>query len=590
MMQETLSRGILLLVLSAWLPSAMALDPEACQERLKSVDDRIASGKYSAQSVQMAQQMRDSIMQSCAYLDDATIGQMMEGFENLLPTRSEAERQAYEEAKRAKRQAQVETQRAELETKRAERSKVEEKRRKLEAQKPPVPAVLKQPPTGKTRMRRFVDRDDTMPHLTIHDWDHHNGNARILYETYLTWVTRQAPPDARRHFYVLEANADNVISQQHVAEMPPSGYIAAARLRHGYDEVIFQRPTALPGPGSTLERWSISKGESLSSVAAPSLPWSDQKWGAWSELHLTTTDGDILFAGMRPVSLGQKTAIEWLKASPDGEVVGQGILQSDTESIGGSAWFRTRDGGAGLVIGVQSTDDERGLESEIETPLVHNVEGVEIRGVVRSEERLLIIDRNGRIAGQSAALGRSLGWNGMDKLAQLGSAHAMQEASELTSRDGARYGKTVKVRSYNASVSNVDAIAAVGDGYGVLVSVYSAGNGQPLMTGDWLYEYSTDKTVRKTYLKPAGEHLGGQFLIVTATDDDSVYLYNTGGGNGPHVVRLDEDREIAAYSKLSMRSKTQPRGMLADRKGVWVIGDGRTDGQFQKVWLERIDF
>lgn len=42
-MQETLSRGFLLLVLSVCVLSAMALDPEACQER-------------------------DSIMQSCLSL------------------------------------------------------------------------------------------------------------------------------------------------------------------------------------------------------------------------------------------------------------------------------------------------------------------------------------------------------------------------------------------------------------------------------------------------------------------------------------------------------------------------------------------
>jgi len=584
-MQETLAKGIVLAVLTACLSSAMALDQEACQERLKSVDERIESGKYSDQNVQMAKQMRDSIMQSCAYLDEATIAQMMEGFEQLLPTRSEAEREAYEETRRAEREVQRETQRAAQEVKRAERARAEAERLEKASQKLPVPVVLNQPPTGKTRMGRYVDRDDTMPHLTIHDWDHHNGNVRILYESYLSYQTRQAPAHARSYFYVLEANADKVISQHLVAEKPPSEYIVVARLRHGYDEVILQLPT-LPGPGSTLERWSISKGESLSSITAPSLPWSYQKWSDQNELRLTTSDGDVLFVGSRLVARGEKTALEWLKASPDGQIVGQGILQSDVESISSSSWFRTRDGGAGLVIDDRNLDDERGIESELETPLVHNVEGVEIKGVVVSEQRLLIIDGNGRIAGQSAALERQMVWFGMDKLAQLGSTTAMQKAQELTRRDGAQYGTTGSVRSYDTGGGKVDAIAPVGDGYGVLLSANSPGSEHPTSTGDWLFEYSTNGIVRKTYLKPAGEHLGANFLIVAATDDDSVYLYATDN----HVVRLDGDREFAAYSKLSMSSKTQTRGMLADRKGVWVIGDGRTDGQFDKVWVERIEF
>lgn len=593
-MREKGLAGILPVILLVCVGSASALEPAACRERLKSVDERIASGKYSDQNVQVAQQMRGSIMQSCAYLDEATIAQMMEGFEQLLPSRSAAEREAYEESRRADRKAKRETQRAELEVKRAERARFEEERRKLEAQKPPVPAVLKQPPTGKSKMGRFVDRDDAMHNIAILDWDHNNEKARILYETNPLFhsdpaLNQSNLAEAARHYYVVEMDDSGNRMQHHVRKLPLDRHAVVA-LRPGHDELVVQwRRKASPGPESSLERWSISTGETLSSVETPELPWSRQQWNPLNEVRMTTTDGDVLFVGSRPVGRGDKAVVEWLKASPDGQIVGQGILQSDVESVTLTDWIRTRDGGAGLVIFVRNFDDSRGIKSELKPP-VHNVGGVDIKGVVFSEQRLLIIDSNGRIAGQSSALERQLGWDGLDKLGQLGSMDAMQEASELTSRDGARYGETVSVRSYSARGRNVEAVAAVGDGYGVLVSVNSAGTGQPLLTGDWLHEYSIDKTVRKTYLEPAGEHLGARFQIVAGTDDDSVYLFTRGGENGAHVVKLGEDREFNAYGKLSMSSKTQPRGMLADRKGVWVIGDGSAGGRLDRVWLERVNF
>ena len=228
--------GILPMIFVVCGSSASAMEQEACLERLESVDQRIASGTYPDQNVQTAKQMRGSIMQSCAYLDEATFAQMMEGFEQLLPTRSESERLAHEEAKRTERAEQREIQRVEVEVKQKERA---ERERREAANKPkplPVNEVLKRPPTARSVLAKTMNRDDGMYYVELKDWDTYQGKARILYATAPSREQFVAGI-AQHHLYVIEADANGAVTHHRVMDMAIERVMAAG-LRRGHDEVI----------------------------------------------------------------------------------------------------------------------------------------------------------------------------------------------------------------------------------------------------------------------------------------------------------------------------------------------------------------
>ncbi len=587
-MRRQILRSILLLVLTVGGSPAMALDPEICEERLKSVDERIASGKYPELNVQMAQISRDGIMQSCSILDEAMLDEMLAGFEFTLPTNSEDVREAHERAEFMERQAEQAAQSAELDEQRAEKDKAIRQARA--AQKPPVPVVLKRPPTGKSTMGQLVARDDAMQDLDIHDWDYFNGNVRVLYETNPA-TNKENLPGAKRNYYVVEVDDSGNRTRHYVRELP-IGEFAVVALRPGHDELVFQlRPGSLSGPKSTLERWSISKGERLSSVEAPELPWIEphHQWSDSNYFRLTTNDGDVIFVGHRAVSKGERSPIWWLIASPDGRVVGKGVIHSDTETIVSNHSFRSRDGGAVLVTDFNNLGDERGIESQLETPFVYNFSGVEIKGTVGFETRLMTIDSNGEVTGQTAALYRQMEWFGLDKVKQVASAEDLQKAMSMA-YNPARYGEDYSVRSYAVHGGNAAAIATVGGGYGVLLSASVLGAEQLSGIGDWFVDYSTDGNVRKTLIEPASDHLSAYFRLATGSDNDTVYLFASGNETRSYVMQLDANREFVAYAELSMSDKTEPKGMLADRRGVWVIGKKHGAGRVQSVWLARVDF
>ena len=563
-MQETLSRGILLLVLSAWLPSAMALDPEACQERLKSVDDRIASGKYSAQNVQMAQQMRDSIMQSCAYLDEATIGQMMEGFETLLPTKSEAERQADKDAKRVERAAQRDIERAELEVRRKERA---ERERREAAVKPlPVSEVLKRPPTAKSLGGEYVGRDDGMYYATIYDWDLYQDKVRVLYVTNPS--REQYVRDRRQHFvYVVEADANGSVTQHDVTG-EPTDRIAAAGLRRGHDEVIIQHVVAgTAGEAGEIERWSISNQKKLSSVGAPSA----------QPFRLSTSDGSVLFVG-GIYSQGKDSSVSWMKVSLEGKVLARGTRESDISKLSTSNWFSTPNGGGGFVID-EIANTENGMNSEF-APLARRVGAREITAVVGSEKRLLVTGNGSTPAWESPAIARTFIWLG---LSERSLSTIMEEEAEVLGI----MGETEHEHGARISLGD-NAVASLADGYGVLVQNSFSNRELSPVHGNWLYEYAINGDVRKTYLNPAAEHLESNFQFLASSNRNLVFLY--GRGSSSYVVQLDKDRRIAAYGQALIGQRTTPVGMVAGDDGVWVLGTGKTDDGLQKIWLERIDF
>ncbi|MGB5490346.1 MAG: hypothetical protein WBM76_05910 [Woeseiaceae bacterium] len=563
-MQKTLSKGFLLLVLSACMPSAMALDPDECEARLKSVDDRIASGKYSAQNVQMAQQMRDSILQSCPYLDDATVDKMMEGFENLLPTRSEAERQAASDAKRAERAAQRDIERAELDVRRKERA---EREQREAAVKPPlVSEVLTRPPTANSLGGEHVDRRDGMYYAKIYDWDLYQDKLRVLYVTNPS--RDQYVRDRRQHFvYVIEADANGSVTQHDVTG-EPTARVATAGLRRGYDEVILQHVVSgTAGEAGDIERWSISDQKKLSSVSAPSV----------QPFRLSTSDGNVLFVEHLS-SDGKDSSVSWSKMSLGGKVLARGKLESDGSKVSASKWFNTPNGSGGLVIN-KLANTEEGVDSDL-APITRRVGTSEVTAVVGTEERLFVMGNGAIAAWESPAIARWFVWLGLSERSLSTILDEQVEMDRTVGEIEREHGGRIRLAGND--------VVSLGDGYGVLVENDYRNKEQSPVHGTWLYEYAIDGDVRKTYLNPAAEHLEANFDFLAAPSRNSVFLF--GRGSSSYVVQLDEDRGISAYGKAAISQRTIPAGIVAGNGGVWVLGTGKTDDELQKIWLERIDF
>ena len=328
-----------------------------------------------------------------------------------------------------------------------------------------------------------------------------------------------------------------------------------------------------------MERWSISGGESLSSIAVPTLPWSGQRWSDADHFRLTTTDGNLVFAGSFYQTGGGPLAYEWLKMSPDGKILGQGTLARDGEEIRANSWFRTRNGGAGFAIDLLGADDQE-LQTDIDNLMIQTVEGV-LEGYVFLEQRLLITDSDATVSWESTALERRFLWKGQAGLAKLDMS-AREKASVLMMDSAYKHGQFHNVVNYSAR--------EIGDGYGVLVNVNAQLRKQPPEHGSWLYEYAASGQVRKTYLNPAAEFLEASFVMIAAPAANSAYLDGRTSKDNPSLVSLNKDRQISAYAKVSMDSKTIPRDMLADDGGVWLFGANAHSTGKQSVWLERIVF
>jgi hypothetical protein len=563
-MDEKLRQLIILIALTVWLSPVTALEQEACQERFKSIDERIESGKYSDQNVQLAKQMRDSILQSCGFLDEASINKMMEGFEQLMPTKSAAERQADQDAKREERDAQRDAERKELEAKRAERE-----RNKVVTEKPPVSEVLKRPPTAKSLGGKFVDRDDGMYYAEIKDWDLYRGKARVLYATSPS-KEQHALGNSKQHFYVIESSANGKVAQKHVTDTTTFGLLAAG-LRRGHDELILQWKQPGDDVPPKLERWSISDSKLLSSGAAPASPW-----GHYDQFRLNTRDGNILFTTSMS-TYGKISTASWIKASPEGKVLASGALESDTSDIRINKSFHTRNGDVGLVT-FESSKTDSGINSEL-APIVRRIGGGEITAVVGNETRLLVTSDNATNIWESPPISRGLTWLGLPELGPTLSLEEREEMARIIDETNREYGGNIHVVN--------DAVVPVGDGYGVLIRNSSRGDEQRPVHGNWLYEYGSNGEVRQTYLNPAAEHIGGSFTTVAVPDQNSVFLYAS-----PYVILLDKNRKVAAYGKAFTPQSHNVVGMISDNGGVWLIDTLRRPGddELQNIWLERIEF
>lgn len=288
---------------------ACASAQTSCDDELAEIDRRIASGDYPDMNVQLAKTMRDSFAGMCGMLDDATRARMMEGIEEVLPTRSAEEQQAIKDSKRATAEASRQARR-EAETQR----------------RAPDSGLGKATGSGSSVASGFVNRSEDMLRFWIWDWDIHNGNARVLYET-LPSRTQLGRPDWRTWVYVVEITPDGRIAQR-VTTSKQAQENAALALRRGHDEVLLQRRTGPEGTPTTLERWSVANQTLLSSVPTPVAEFPQGERITWMPFRTPTTDGNVLFLSAYQPTSGAMTAA-WYKATPEGGTLGTGSRPLD---------------------------------------------------------------------------------------------------------------------------------------------------------------------------------------------------------------------------------------------------------------------
>ena len=228
-MTQQMRLGFFALITVLAMAPTNSMSQADCSAELASIDARIASGKYPDYNVQLAKQMRASLAQMCGLMDESTRAAMFEGFEEILPTKSDAERQADRRARSEELKAARDA------LKQAEAAR-------------PLPAdneVLSAPPTARSIAATFIDRPDDMYHMWAWDWDTFEGKLRVLYSAFPDRV-QFALPDWRLYVYVAEIAADGS-SEQHMLTSRQASDHAALALRRGHDEILFERRIDRPG-------------------------------------------------------------------------------------------------------------------------------------------------------------------------------------------------------------------------------------------------------------------------------------------------------------------------------------------------------
>ncbi|MDH3635128.1 MAG: hypothetical protein OES20_10515 [Gammaproteobacteria bacterium] len=579
-------RIISLLLVIGIAGNVAAVSESECNDAIKDIDARIESGKYSDQKVNIAKQMRDSVLQSCGFLDTATLEKMMEGFEQLLPTRSAEEQEAVAAQKKKDREALREKQREELEAKRAERAKLEKNR--VPEKVMPIPAVLQKPPTGSTLKGLYVARDEDMYRAEIQDFDKYKDKARILY------VTRPSPQqygreDARVRIYVIEADKAGSVVQHLVAVLPKERMIVG-RLSPASNELVVENRHNKGDNDSVLQTWSVSDRKLKNSADLPKLPWVASRTPGENDLRITTGAGHLLYFSSI-LSSSPESGTAWATISTDGDLVKNGEIHSEGDIIYPQSWFRTSDGGTGLVMLVRRKSGEA-----IKTNFIaeeYSINGVTLTPGVNFEKRIMHLGRDGAVSEAFTGLDRSFIWSGIEKLSKTENARAaMQEFADHQRLHGIEHGNETRVEKSNSFAGrNMDVIKSVGDGYGVLVK-NNSGKRLSEVSGYSFDEYRSGKRNRSTYLHPAAEHLKVLFETFDAPNAKSVYLLGRSPSeNRPsYIVRLDSDRELDAYVQLQMDIKVFTGGMLADEVGAWVFGYSIIDNLKQEIWVERVEF
>lgn len=558
-----------LLLLPVLLSAMSAQALEDCSESLAQIDRTIDSARQAGQSVGSAVEMRKSVEQTCAYLDQQTLDGMVEALAAMLPMMSSLDSHLAEVKSQEKQAA-------------AQRQPV------IEA---PLPVI---PESGRSLGGRLNDRPDQMHQFGIWDMDYYEGKARFLYHTRPT-REQFASPDWEFVVYVVEVDRQGNPTQRLLTRRQASDHAALA-LRRGHDEMLLQRQPAERDGEARLERWSISRRSMLSSAPIPEpVRAGDGRWDR-APFLASTADGNFLFADVKSAP---RTATEfsmgWFKVSPSGDLLSQGSLTSGDKTMPGAAVDVRGNGGAMLVA--VSAGPGGVIDSRISTPISREAAGRSVQAHVSYEKRLLVVAEDGRSHWQSPALERMLSWDGdlaipsdltaQEALAQNRSQMEMMRATELEFDAGR------SVASLDIGLKRVEMIKPLhGDRFAALARVSADRKLQPPVHGQYLLTVDEHSVAERLYLNPLADARELKFLTLAVSPSEQIYLLGVQQGSGAaFVYRVNAEGEFDGYARSAANSSISLEGLVADEDGVWLTGRGFADGKIgDRLWTERLQF
>jgi len=553
-------RLTILLVLIGAPTLTHALDD--CSEQLAAIDKQLEATDESATNIMLAMQMRQTIEQMCFMLDEETMSKMLEGIDEVLQTDMSGL----------------------LATAVAEETS---------PGKADAGALIPSSPTGRSLGARFVDRPEKMDMFAIWDVDVLDGSARVLYTSGPS-LPQLGLPDWQQYVYVVEMTPDGTATQTMVTSKQAQDHAALA-LRRGHDEVHFQRHGAERGDPSTLELWSVSGQNRLSSTTTPNPVWPDGTNWDWQPFRLATSDGNVLFNHSKMTKAGNKSLIAWFEAKPNGDIAGKGST-TRTDKAGEAAWVETDNGGGGLIITL-SANDMNGIQTRLHMPIERQIGGRNIHAVVFSETRLLVTSDDASSAWESDALSRTLAWDGemavSQDLAPMERNRQAFEQMKMTEAAAREAGAWGVVETLNVGFKRINMVRPTSNGYVALVNTSANRNLDPPVHGPYLLYMDKDEISREVYLNPMAEALNVDLKIMTVAPNDRVDVYGTTLGRGvdAYVIRVGKDGNANAYAKVTKTGNNHVESMIADDSGVWLFGQGTMEGRVApRLFVERIEF
>jgi len=544
---------------------------EDCSPYLAEMDAKIAAAAEAGHDVSMARQIRESLVQACPFMDDASLRRMVDGLDGMFPAMSEfADMQGRNPAE------------------------VPEKPQPASAEpRPPAPATSLAA-IGRTLGGRLIDRPDDMHQFGIWDMDLHAGRARVLYHTRPDRL-QFAGPDWEFVVYAVTTDAAGHAEQRLITRRQASDHAALA-LRRGTDEVLLQRQGSADGSDAHVERWSIPAATLLGRVPVPAPGWPDGSRRYWGAFAGPTTDGNLFFAGLVPEDRNSTAhTVAWFKASPEGQVLGQGSLTrpdrlAPEPTIGAN-------GGRGAVMLTVMADTDAGIDTRLEVPIHREVGGRKLLATVGMEKRILLVGGDGRAFVESPALERMLTWQGEMGIPQTLPMAEMMRQNQLQMTTVAEVDRAVgadrRVVSADVGLKRLDMAAPMaGDHYAVLVDVTADRDLQPPRHGAYLLDAGPEQITERLYLEPLAEALDARFTLLTVSPSDQVYLYaQSGNRQSDRVIRVGASGQVEGYAAVDAAMGITVEGLVADGDGVWVFGRGFLAGKVgDRIWVERVVF
>ena len=549
-----------------------------CSAEIAEIDRRIETGNYPANNVQVARTMQQSMAQMCAMMDAGTRASMMEGIEDLLPTKSEEER----EAERRARSAELKAAREARKAREAGEARAREAR---------VSPVVRAPATGRRVAATLLNRGEVMYHTWTWDWDIHNGNLRVLYSSFPD-RTQYGLPDWTFNVYVAEMSPGGEVTHRHIASRQRSDHTALA-LRRGYDELLFERGPGAPTGPSHLERWSIGERRLLSSVGVNDIAWN-AGGKAWRipTYQVATSDGNLLYAQTETDSPRDRRArLAWFKVSPEGRVVGSNVYDIP-DSASPWSWMHTTNGGGGLVVNVLPVDDAQ-LDSAMTIPDDRRSYRAMTANVSR-EKRVLLVNAHGNLAEAPTIIERELLELAPPNSPSPSTAAEIQAAVsgqfEWMGNLRADYDANRGTEYLDVGPRRVEMVRETPTGIAALTRVVADRDRKPPIHGIYIVEFERAAETRRLYLQPLEDDLEVDFRALAPAPGGGYYLFGFDHESpDSHVVRIDAKGNPVARSQLPTEG-INIEGIEADPNGVWLYGHAYVGKEPARLYLERIDF